>query len=32
MQSVSAEDIKNGATYLGIMEDDLKVIEEALSN
>ena len=32
MQSVSAKDIKNGVTYLGIMEDDLKVIEEALSN
>lgn len=31
MQSVNAEDVANGATYLSIMEEDLKVLEEALN-
>ncbi len=30
MQSTSREDIKNGATYLSIMEDNLKVLDQAL--
>ena len=30
MQSVTAEDVKNGVTYLSIMEDDLNVLKEAL--
>ncbi len=31
MQSVSAEDIENGETYLGIMEQNLEILEVALS-
>ena len=30
MQSVTADQIADGATYLGIMEDNLKALEEAL--
>ncbi|MCR5153300.1 MAG: metal ABC transporter substrate-binding protein [Lachnospiraceae bacterium] len=30
MQSVTSEDVKNGATYLGIMEENLKVLKKAL--
>ena len=30
MQSTTAEDVKNGATYLGIMEKNLEVLKEAL--
>jgi zinc transport system substrate-binding protein len=30
MQSVTAKDIENGATYISIMEEDLKVLEKAL--
>ncbi len=30
MQSVTAGDVQGGATYLGIMEDDLNVLKEAL--
>ncbi|MCR4591132.1 MAG: metal ABC transporter substrate-binding protein [Lachnospiraceae bacterium] len=30
MQSVKAEDVKNGTTYLSIMEKDLDVLKEAL--
>lgn len=30
MQSVTADQITDGATYLGIMEDNLKALEEAL--
>ena len=30
MQSVTAEDVKNGVTYLSIMEDDLNVLKEAV--
>lgn len=30
MQSVSREDIKNGASYLSIMEDNLKILDQAL--
>ncbi len=30
MQSVTAEDVENGATYLGIMEQNLEVLREAL--
>ena len=31
MQTTTAEDIKNGASYLGIMESNLEVLKEALS-
>lgn len=31
MQSLTAADIKNGATYIGIMESNLKVLEEILN-
>ncbi|SCW35220.1 zinc transport system substrate-binding protein [Ruminococcaceae bacterium YRB3002] len=31
MQSVTANDIENGATYLGFMEQDLEVLRQALS-
>ncbi len=30
MQSVTADDIKNGATYLSIMEENLEVLKNAL--
>ena len=30
MQSTTSEDVKNGATYLGIMEKNLEVLKEAL--
>ena len=30
MQSVSAEDIAEGADYLGIMQDNLEVLKAAL--
>ena len=30
MQSVTAKDVKNGTTYLSIMEENLKVLKEAL--
>ena len=30
MQSVSAEDMENGATYLSIMEQNLEVLKSAL--
>ena len=32
MQCVTSEDIKNGESYYGIMENNLKVLKEALSN
>ncbi len=31
MQSVTAQDVKDGATYLKIMEDNLRVLKEALN-
>ncbi|MBQ2161245.1 MAG: zinc ABC transporter substrate-binding protein, partial [Firmicutes bacterium] len=31
MQSVTADDIEAGETYLGIMEENLKVLQEALN-
>ena len=31
MQSVTAEDVKNGADYLSMMEENLKVLKEALN-
>jgi zinc transport system substrate-binding protein len=31
MQSVTAEDVKNGMTYLSIMEENLNVLKEALN-
>lgn len=31
MQAVTAEDVSNGATYLSIMESNLKVLKESLS-
>ena len=30
MQSVTAEDVKNGTTYLSVMESNLEVLKEAL--
>jgi len=30
MQSTTSEDIKNGASYLSIMESNLSVLKEAL--
>ena len=30
MQSVTENDIESGAAYLSIMEDNLKILEEAL--
>ena len=30
MQSVTAKDVKNGTTYLGVMERNLEVLKEAL--
>ena len=30
MQSVTEEEIKSGATYLKVMEENLKVLQEAL--
>ena len=30
MQSTTSDDIKNGATYLSVMEKNLKVLKEAL--
>ena len=31
MQSVTSEEIKNGVTYLSVMEDNLKVLQEVLN-
>jgi zinc transport system substrate-binding protein len=31
MQSTTSKDVQSGTTYLGIMEDNLKVLEEALN-
>ena len=30
MQSITAEEIKDGTTYLSVMEDNLKVLKEAM--
>ena len=30
MQSITSDEIKNGETYLSVMEDNLKVLKEAL--
>ena len=30
MQSVTSKDVENGTTYIGIMENDLTVLKEAL--
>ena len=30
MQSVTSDDVKNGTTYLSIMESNLEVLKEAL--
>ena len=30
MQSITSDEIKNGVTYLSVMEDNLKVLKEAL--
>ena len=30
MQATTSEDVKNGATYLSIMEQNLSVLKEAL--
>ena len=31
MQATTSEDVKNGTTYLSVMEQDLAVLKEALS-
>ena len=30
MQSITSDEIKNGVTYFSVMEDNLKVLKEAL--
>ena len=30
MQTTTSEDVANGVTYLGVMEENLKVLTEAL--
>ena len=30
MQSITSDEIKNGVTYRSVMEDNLKVLKEAL--